>query len=370
MSAEATLQTDTNSVRLSGQFIPGRQPDLPTMIWLPELVEPAENFARFFNRPDNRISDLRNVWLLNHRNQGGSDHHPSYDMDDLSNDIIRFMDENKITMATIGGHGYGAKVAAATAINNMNRFTGVMMLESGPLDHRYYDAWRELAEYIQFAADLDMRQESAKVLKEIDANITCAKWNKIFRQTLVADGDGLRWSFNVQAMAADTRRKYPETAMWKESYGLWPGQALILFAANSRWVHLSTNTLPMYNVFPRLQDSFPGDINYVATELHGPMTHWIHEEPHDEVKGLSEKMCRWLRWKDGCHVLLADKSEAGNFYIKDRGADASVNGEYTPEHVHHNYLHSDIYEKSRAARGVEGAGHGTFLPRDQFSTRQ
>lgn len=51
------------------------------------------------------------------------------------------MDEKQITMATIGGHGFGAKVAAATAINNMNRFTGVIQLEGGPLDHKYYEAY-------------------------------------------------------------------------------------------------------------------------------------------------------------------------------------------------------------------------------------
>ena len=45
---------------------------------------------------------------------------------DMSEDIVRFMNENKITMATIGGHGFGAKVAAATAINHMDRFTGVI----------------------------------------------------------------------------------------------------------------------------------------------------------------------------------------------------------------------------------------------------
>lgn len=135
-------------------------------------------------------------------------------------------------------------------------------------------------------------------------------------------------------------------------------------------MHLSTNTLKFYNVFPRLQNKFPDEINYHAADLHGPMTHWIHEEPADEVAPLAERMARWLRWKDGCHVLLADKSEAGNFYIADRGKDVNVSGEYTPEHVHHNYLYSDIYEKSREARGVEGAGHGTFLPRDEFSRRQ
>jgi pimeloyl-ACP methyl ester carboxylesterase len=66
----------------------------------------------------------------------------------MSNDITRFMDENKITMATIGGHGFGAKVATATAINHMNRFTGVVCLEGGPLDHSHYESYQELVSYI------------------------------------------------------------------------------------------------------------------------------------------------------------------------------------------------------------------------------
>jgi len=96
------------------------------MIWLPELVERSSNFEPFFTRSDNKILNYRNVWLLDYRNQGDSDHHASYAMEDMSEDIVRFMNENKITMATIGGHGFGAKVAAATAINHMDRFTGVI----------------------------------------------------------------------------------------------------------------------------------------------------------------------------------------------------------------------------------------------------
>lgn len=48
------------------------------MIWLSDLLEPAENFQKFFNRPDNKILDVRNVWLLNYRNFGDSDHHESF----------------------------------------------------------------------------------------------------------------------------------------------------------------------------------------------------------------------------------------------------------------------------------------------------
>ena len=70
----------------------------------------------------------------------------------MSADISRFMDSKKLTMATLGGHGFGAKVALATAINNMDRCTGVINLDGGPLDHRYHEAYQELAGYVAAAA--------------------------------------------------------------------------------------------------------------------------------------------------------------------------------------------------------------------------
>lgn len=79
----------------------------------------------------------------------------------MSNDIVRFMDEQKITLATIGGHGFGAKVATATAINHNNRFTGVICLEGGPLDHRYYEAYQELAQYVEAAKNLKIENLSS-----------------------------------------------------------------------------------------------------------------------------------------------------------------------------------------------------------------
>lgn len=69
-------------------------------------------------------------------------------------------------------------------------------------------------------------------------------------------------------------------------------------------------------------------------------------------------MWRWLKWHDGAHVLNADKSEAGWYHIPDRHSASS--GESNPEYVHHNYLHSDVYEKSRQARGAEGS-NGAWL---------
>lgn len=69
-------------------------------------------------------------------------------MADIAEDIIRFMDQNKITMATIGGHGFGAKVATATATRHLERFTGVMCLDGGPLDHTYHEGYQELKSFV------------------------------------------------------------------------------------------------------------------------------------------------------------------------------------------------------------------------------
>jgi len=291
---------------------------MPVMIWLPDILEPASNHAGFFNRENNRVRSIRNVWLLDYRNQGDSDHHSSYDMNEMGNDIVRFMDQNKITMATIGGHGFGAKVATATAINHMNRFTGVINLEGGPVDQRYHQAYQEVAEYVDVARNLKLNtMDVNEVHKALDTAIPCPKWRGIFKQNL--DLEKLAWKNNMDALYKNTKKSLPDVACWHESYGLWPGQALCLFAANSRWIHLSTNTLPFYNVFPRLQGQFPGDINIHGTDCHSPLNHWIHEHPQEHVTALSNQMTRWLRWKDGCHVMLADKSEAGWFYVPDRG---------------------------------------------------
>lgn len=186
---------------------------------------------------------------------GNSDHHDSFDMAEISNDVARFMDQQKLTMATLGGHGFGAKVALATAVNNMDRTTGVIQLEGGPLDHTYYEAYQELRDFVNIANGLDLKSvDYAKAVKFLKENITDSKWASIFIQNLEDKGNSVVWKSNIPEVAANMRLHESDLATWKQTYGLWPGQALAIFAAHSRWVHLSTNTLPFYWIMPRLQN--------------------------------------------------------------------------------------------------------------------
>lgn len=115
-------------------------------------------------------------------------------LQDMGNDIIRFMDENNITMATIGGHGYGAKVATATANANLNRFTGVVCLEGGPLNHKYYEAYQELKKYVEVAYKLNIQNLSpTDAVKKISDQISDPMWRHIFIQNIIPDKGSLGW---------------------------------------------------------------------------------------------------------------------------------------------------------------------------------
>ena len=63
-------------------------------------------------------------------------------------------------------------------------------------------------------------------------------------------------------------------------------------------------------------------MNIWADDWDSPLNHWLHEGPDDSsIWRLSNNMWRWLRYHDGANVMLADKTEAGWYYVPDRGFD-------------------------------------------------
>ncbi len=73
------------------------------------------------------------------------------------------------------------------------------------------------------------------------------------------------------------------------------------------------------------------------------------------------RLTRFLRFHDGVHVLLADRTEVGWYGVPERESRSMAIpglGEYTPEHLHHNYRFSDAYIKSKERRGQKAAAIG------------
>jgi hypothetical protein len=152
--------------------------------------------------------------------------------------------------------------------------------------------------------------------------VTDPNWNKIFKQNLRGDKGDPYFDFNLKDLSSNMKKLRADVATWSPHYGLWPGQAWVRFAAYSRWVHLSTNTLPFQHVMPRLQGKFnTQDFNLFGDDQSNA-NHWMHQsKKEEELWHLSNSMKRWLQMKDGCDVLLMNKTEAGSVFIPERGVD-------------------------------------------------
>ena len=50
--------------------------------------------------------------------------------------------------------------------------------------------------------------------------------------------------------------------------GIFPGRAFALYGERSRFVHQSSNTIPLYNIFPTLLGEYGRFIDHIDTDLH------------------------------------------------------------------------------------------------------
>lgn len=192
--------------------------------------------------------------MLYPRNQGTSDRAAELNYTTMADDVVRFMWEHKISTATLAGHGLGAKLALATGCYHAERVTGVMALDSSPMNQSFVEAYRELNGYLQIVKDIDTSRSANHVTNELKKSIKCPKWREILEDNIVKQANGVSWDFNLNVLAHNLRSKGAESLLnWESNMGLWTGRAMFAFPEYSRHVFLSTNTLPMMKVCTQLK---------------------------------------------------------------------------------------------------------------------
>jgi len=164
---------DSSDVQLRGIHLSGNKEDLPSLIFFPDMFDNVENWIQFFMHEKNSILDERNVYLLYPRNFGNSDHCDFYGPEygkHLATDVERFMYENKIGSATLGGHGLGAKQALLMSCYNDQYVTGFFALDYSPTDYQYFEFAHAQRQFLEALSKLDLtkvsRQEVNQVLLE------------------------------------------------------------------------------------------------------------------------------------------------------------------------------------------------------------
>lgn len=82
------------------------------------------------------ISNHRNMYLLDLRNHGDSDHHASMTYEEMANDVIRYADDREIDQFAIIGHNIGAKTAMTLSCMYPDRVSALICLDTLPLSFR------------------------------------------------------------------------------------------------------------------------------------------------------------------------------------------------------------------------------------------
>jgi pimeloyl-ACP methyl ester carboxylesterase len=340
--------TDTKNVNLRGTYLKGNFNDLPNLIFFPEMCDPSTNWVNFFSNPDNKFLNYRNVWLVDPRNFGNSDQHASFDLAEMSEDVLRFMYQNKISTATLAGHGFGAKLATAVGCYFPEKVTGIFGIDGGPIDQRYHEAFQEFRGYLEKLNEIDVRAPKNEIETVLKRDIQDPKWRAIFSQNLKNSGTGFDWNFSLKNVLKNVRfGKADCIGNWVEKHGIYGGRAHFIFPDQSRWIHMNTNTLAFHKICVQTQ-GYGIDIFGIQGD-ENPLNHWMYELDQYSFT-LSRKFVKFLSHYDGVHVLLKDRSEIGNYFVPDipnsRRDSDHIHRDYSPAHLHHNWRFSSIYEEA------------------------
>jgi pimeloyl-ACP methyl ester carboxylesterase len=341
------LVENTLDVQLRGIKLTGYRQDLPNMIFFPDLFDTAENWVPFFRKSTNSILNHRNVYIVYPRNFGTSDSCMDNNEDHgeaVAMDVERFMYDQKITMATLAGHGFGAKNAMVTGCYRPELVTGVLALDYAPQDYTYFRVGHTYREIVNKLGKINLDNISQEEFAEqLDEIVQCKKIQSTLLQNLKMVGSRkFRYNFNLNAI----QNRFDDYVNWKMKYGIFGGRTCFLFPEYSNYVFLNQNTVGILKVCVQ-NNGFLRDIfTLKCDENDNPETnHWIYEN-----KMLADqanfKSTVFLQNYDGVHVQLANRIEVAEKYpipcIKAENSQF-YNGLRAPTHLHHNWRFSDVY---------------------------
>lgn len=94
------------------------------------------------------IKSKRDCYLVEMRNHAASDHHPNHNYEVMSDDIIRFADQQRLEKFTLLGHSMGARAAMSVMQRFPDRTNGTISVDAAPVNESGNNAFGSFAEQV------------------------------------------------------------------------------------------------------------------------------------------------------------------------------------------------------------------------------
>jgi len=218
-----------------------------------------------------RLGNQFKVYSLDLRNHGASPHSEIMSYAVMSQDILEFMDDHKLSSALLLGHSMGGKVAMQYALDFPNRVEKLVIVDIAP--RTYPPTHRAM---LNAALSLDLK--TYKSFSEVDGALAVAIPQAAVRQLLLKNlkrsNDGhLTWKIHLDAIA----RHYD-----KLTTAIVTGQMFnhpTCFIRGGRSTYIQDDDLPLIRtIFPQAK------IETIANA-----GHWVHADATEEFLTIIEE---------------------------------------------------------------------------------
>jgi len=147
-----------------------------------------------------QISEQCQVFTLDLRNHGESDHHEDMTYQAMADDVFRFISEHSLENVTIIGHSMGGKVAMQMALQHPEIIKKLVIIDIAPV--KYEHGFNDLINSLKSLPldQISSRQEADKHLRQ---TVQPETLRQFLLQNLKNSADGFSWRINLDAIQAN-----------------------------------------------------------------------------------------------------------------------------------------------------------------------
>jgi esterase len=220
------------------------------------------------------LAKTHTVYCLDLRNHGESGWASTMSYEEMADDVLAFIEHEKLKGCTLLGHSMGGKVAMALALINAQAVQRLIVVDIAPIS--YPDRFSSFASVMQ-SINTKMIQSRPEVQRLMNSAIADPGIVGFLMQNLVPFGEHYDWRLNLAAISA---------AM--PSLGGFPAQlSSQVFCGPTSLIYGTTSNYVSENDFALMKAYFPS-CEFFAVAGAG---HWVHaEKPQAFLQALNQSL--------------------------------------------------------------------------------
>ncbi|MBF0349966.1 MAG: alpha/beta fold hydrolase [SAR324 cluster bacterium] len=230
--------------------------DAPSVVILHGLFGSGTNWRKIAQI----LSEQFQVWVPDLRNHGKSFHEEHMSWTVMAEDVLAWMDSQKLDRVTLLGHSMGGKVGMRLACQHPERIQALIVADIAPIAYAMSAHQQLIQSLLKLNLQIIHRREDA------DALLTHDIPSSILRTFLLTNlkhgSQGLEWKIplNILAQALPGLRGIPECQT------PYPGKTLFIGGEQSDYIPKSS--------YPEIKRLFPAYRMVILKQC----GHWLHVE--------------------------------------------------------------------------------------------